>query len=219
MKPQKVRKILYKFIVEIASDPTKDLKVIWKDTLKELSEKLSKKFNTEQEVKNYLDYVLEYMDGLNKFFAKKGSGYVPYSKLFQFANKDERLSEYLFDLGVHKKFSKKNSGIEIAGHVAEEEEDDEINIIFENEIYSQIYASSSKGFFFSSAINSFLVRNSNGKMRSYKQYKKRAVKKGIYYTKLNEIYKALSGGIRTEAMDSFLIYIRDLRNERKTKKN
>lgn len=219
MKPKKVRKTLYKFMVEIAPGPTKDLEVIWKDTLDELSKKLSKKFKTEQEVENYLDYVLEYIGGLNEFFAKKNSGYVPYSKLFQFANKDERLSEYLFDRGVRKKFLKKNSGMDIAGYAIEEEEDNEINIIFEDEIYSQIYASGSNGFFFSSAINSFLVRGFNGEMQSYKQYKQKAIRKGKYYTKLSKIYKALSSGTRTEAMDSFLVYIKDRRDERKAKKN
>ena len=216
MTPLKVRRVLCKFMIEVAPGPVNELESIWKETLTELSRKLSKKFKTVNEVEEYLDHTIEYIEGLNNFFVtQKKKSRIPYSKLFQFANKDERLSEYFFDKGVQKKFSKRDRGLEIAGHTMTEEEE-EISIIFEDEVYSQIFASNTKGFFFSSIVNSLIVRNSKGKIVSYKEYKKSAIKKSIYYTTIQKIHKALLIGNRTETMESFIIHIRNLKNARKT---
>ena len=212
MQSEKVRRLLFEFMIDTCQGSTKSLEAKLRDTLDKLAKKLSKSLSNEEEVEEYLTYVLEYIDELNKFFAKKKQGRVPYSKVFAFANKDERLSEFLFDKGAKKKLSKvpKPSELDIAGFDGNEEESKENkDIIYDNEIYGWIYSSNIRNFFFSPVVNKIVVQDINsGELFSYSFYRKVAKKKGKHYIRKSKIYKALRGKDGSEAIVAFKAYMR-----------
>ncbi len=171
--------------------------------IEELSIKLSKRFKKEKEIEEYLDYILVYIDNLNQFFSKSNSGRIPYSKMFSFANKEERLQEFLLDRSISHKIKNKSS--RIAGHEISSSEN-EINIIYKDEIYGQIYSSSVNDFFFSVAIKKLVVRNKkSGNIVSYLTYVGTMKKKKFVFFSEEKIYKALKfGDNRTNTMQSFI---------------
>jgi len=225
MTPERVKLLLFEFMTDIHPGPVQQtLKIKWKSVLDELGNKLSKLFSKEREVDDYLNYILAYIDDLNKYFAKEKKGRVPYSQLFNFANKDERISEFLFDRGAEKKLSKSSSG-RMAGFDSEDEEEDD-DIIFGNEVYSYIYSFEGKKFFFSPVINEVAVKPPKGKTISYLLYKRNGRKYRGTYLKLSSIHRALRNKQNTESIKAFVKYMNSVfaRNKarryeaRKTKK-
>ena len=204
MTPRKAKKYLKTYMQIIVPASSDKLFEQLKDIISELSKKLAVEFNDEKEIEDYLDYVFEYIDGLNQFFVKKGKGRVPYSKLFSFANKDIKIQEFKFDKNVQKKRVESNN-VDVAGYNYEEEEEEEINVIYKNDIYGQIFSLNKKDFFFSIVTKRLIVRNRIGKILPYKKYKKLAIKNGIVYVSPIQIYNAiLSGDNRTSTMESFV---------------
>jgi len=218
MTPGRIRFLLFEFMADIYPGKVSDLDK-YGDIFNELGDKLSQVLYKESEVDEYLNNILEYIDGLNKFFAKqKGKSRIPYSKLMTFANKDERISEFLLDEGLKKKLSK-NSEIELAGFddKAEEKSSD---IIYDNEIYGHIYSIKNRGVFFSPAVNKVIIQYSNGKIISYSLYRKKARKGNKKYLKLSKVYKELlceenCGG----TVEAFKGYRKHLFLKNKAKKN
>jgi len=189
MTPERVKQLLFEFMSDISFGPADNLKKQWYGILDELGGKLADVLSKESEVDEYLNNTLVYIDELNKYFAKQKRGRVPYSKLFVFANKDERISEFLVDKGMKKKLSK-NSEMELAGFDGETEEDSP-DIIYENEVYGSIYSTKNRNIFFSPAVNKLVVQYPDGKVLSYSLYVRKAKKKNKKYIKLSKIYKAL----------------------------
>jgi hypothetical protein len=163
--------------------------------LDRLSKKLAKAFSTEEQVDEYLMFVLNEINDLNKFFARKNRAPVPYSRLFAFANKDERLSSFLFDSGVKKKFfnnEEESSGIDVAGFNSSQVKDDDVTIIYKDDVYGCVYVSSKRTFFFSSAVNRLIVqKHSNGKILQYKKYVHRMNSKGKKFISPSQIFSSV----------------------------
>jgi len=217
MTPGKVKRLLFEFMADIYFGPANNLKNKWDGILDELGGKLSKVLSKESEVDEYLNNTLVYIDDLNKYFAKQGRGKVPYSKLFVFANKDERISEFLVDKGLKKKLLKA-SGIELAGFDSEVGEDSP-DIIYEDEVYGSIYSLKNRGIFFSPAVNKLVVQYPDGKVLSYSLYRKKAKKKNRKYIKLSRIYKVLLDKDKNSTMEAFQGRMRYLFAKNRKKKN
>jgi len=196
MSPEKVKRLLFEFMRDVYPGSIKDLQNKWEHILEELEEKLSKSLSSKEEVNEYLSDTLQYIDNLNDFFAKKKSGKIPYSKIFIFANKDERLAEFLFSKGLKKKLLEKDS--EMAGF-SSEGKDECLNMIFKNEVYGFIYSSSAgKKFYFSPAVNRLIVQFSNGEVFSYSEYRRKKQKRKKTYLKMKTLYKKLKGNTNND---------------------
>ena len=206
MTPGRVRLLLFEFMADIYPGKSSDLETQYGDFLNELGGKLSKVLSKEQEIDEYLNSILEYIDGLNQFFAKQPEkSRIPYSKLLTFANKDERISGFLLDKGLKKKLST-SSGIDVAGYDSEDEEEAE-DIIYDNEVYEYLYSLNNRKFFFSPVINKVAVQYPSKKIISYSLYRRKARKKGKKYIKLVTLHRALSHEKQTEIQKAFQKHI------------
>jgi len=217
MTPQKVRKVLKKFVKDISYFSVDAMLENEKETIKELSEKLAKVFKTSSEVDSYLNHILAAIDSLNKYFSKqKGGGKIPYSRLLTFANKDKRLSEFLFDVAASKKLggSERDADIGMAGFEFKEEVDIPA-VVFNDEIYSHIYTKGGSEFFFSMIKERLVVRIFGKKVMSYVHYKKKRKQANAKYVTVAEIFKKVKKiEERTVAISSYLIFCRNKKAER-----
>ena len=97
MKFSEVRKKMVVYIRDISFLSVDGIIKKNEDRIKELSKVLSVKLNFIDEVDEYLDYIIDYIDNTNKYFKRKGKGKIPYSLLFTFANYDDKFSEFVFN--------------------------------------------------------------------------------------------------------------------------
>ena len=203
MTASEVRKILLQFMAEISHTPIKNLADKLSAVLDELSEKLSKVFKDKKEIEDYLDHIIEYIDDLNRFFKKQRRGSVPYSRLFNFANKEDRIEEFLFDKGI-KRLRSADSDVDMAGYDGVEGYSP-INVLYCNEMYGWIYSSSKRKFFYSPAVNRIAVQNKKGEVISYVKYRKSL--KGKKYIKIRDILKKVKAiKNKSEDMKAFCAY-------------
>lgn len=176
MKSEKARLLLSKFLKEISYKSVDDFEDKYGVVLDELSLKLSKALAKSEEVEEYLTFVIKEIDNFNKFLkTKEGREKVPYSQLFYWANKDKRLSEFLFQKGIEKRLSEEpvSPEVDMAGFEYEnskEKEEDEVVLIHNNDVYGCVFVTKKSVFFFSSAISKVIVQGDKGKILSYKDY-------------------------------------------------
>jgi len=214
MTPGRARLLLFDFVKDIYDGPSKDIEVQWGDLLNDLGDKLAKVIIKDEDIEVYLNSVLEYIDGLNKFFAKqKNRSRIPYSKLLSFANKDERISEFILEKGLKKKISSTiksfQEEVDMAGFTYKNE-DEEASIIFDNEVYTKIYETMEKGFFFSPITNALIVRISDNKTVTYSKYRELAKKNKIKYLRKREIYNRLRDVSDSDIIISYRRYYENL---------
>jgi len=178
MKENEVVEDCLGFMKDISPFFSRDLERKWREAFVPLGNKICNLVKTEEDVSEYLNSVLFYIDDLNKFFAKKkGGGRIPYSRLPQFAIKEERISDFFLDKEVRKKLSRKKAGMAGFENSLGNERYQDLSVIFENEVYSLIYSSNVNRFFFSPVVNKVVVQGSNGKIVSYSRYRKERKKK------------------------------------------
>jgi len=207
MKSEKARQVILRFMTEISYDSINAFEEKYGEIITELSEKISKLFSGYPMITEYLDFVLREIDDLNSFFKSNGSGKkIPYYNLISFANKDDRISKFLFEKGAEKKLSKERSrDVDVAGYEFDDENEDSIVLIHDNDVYGCVYVTSKRSFLFSSANNKLIVQNSKGKIISYKKYlsllknKRHITLKKIY----NEIIKNKSNTFSMKAFKEF----------------
>jgi hypothetical protein len=212
MKSERVRRLLSRFLKDISPLSIKELEKKYGDIADELSVKLAKTLSTEKEIEEYLEFIILEIDSLNKFFKTQNRGRIPYSKLFTFANKDERISSFLFDKGISKKLIKKSSygnSMDIAGFSYEECKEDDVVLIYKNDVYGCIYTSSQNSFLFSSAVNKLIVQNSKGKICSYKKYVSSSKKKKRKYISLKTIFNSIKKNKTNESSLAFKLFYID----------
>ena len=225
MKSEKVKRLLLEFLRDITIFPADDLGEKYDDILSELSGKLSNLFKKKEEVYEYLDFVLKEIDELNRFFSKKEGGRkVPYSSLFFFANKNERISKFAFEKGAEKKASESSGfkrGVDIAGFDSEEDNgDDQVVTIYKDDVYGLIYSSSKNHFLFSAAAGKTIVQSLSGKISSYLDYARKQKEKHKKFIKLKVIYYSIIRKNKAnESSVAFKSFYEKKLKEKKNKKN
>lgn len=222
MKSSEVRKRMVVYIRDISFLSVDGIIKKNEDKIKDLSEMLSSKLSSLDEVDEYLDYIIDYIDNTNKFFKKEGKGKIPYSLLFTFANYDDKFSEFIFNKDVHKK-KKEDPGL--AGVTHDKSGSDNLqdfSISFKNNDYDFIYTEKGEFFFFSAITKKVVVQLPNGNVVSFKKFGKLCKEKGIPQVKLAAIYnkvKKIDG--KSDTMQFFEIYFKQMRikvDKRKDKK-
>ena len=214
--------ILVQFLKEISTRPTRPIVTKYKTVIYDLAKKLRGVFRTEKEIVEYLDHILEHMDNLNKFFKRNRKGSVPFSMIFVFANKDERLSSFLME----KNFSKKNEGKhydEMAGFESSEQEKslepDSFSVYFKKIRYDFLVASGVNLFFFSPKKQKMAVQLENGKMVSFNDYLKAKKKKKLKPIGRLKLFKKICGKKeKTKTEKLFCSYVLEFKERRKKEK-
>jgi hypothetical protein len=171
---------------DISRGPVAPLLKKWSKVLNELGDKLAKYFDTEKEIDDYLNYMLEEIDRLNAYWKTQGGHRLPYTSVFSFANKEERLSEYLLDKGISKKRDgkKDDEGNVLAG--TDSEDDETGSVIFKDDVYTEFYRTKVRAFYFSSVTSEVVVQNlSTEKVISFHKYVMR-VKNAFTLTNLHQ---------------------------------
>ena len=214
MNKAKMSKVIIEYMLDVIPSSPAEWKEMWKDTIDETAEIFVGYLKTPEDVEGYLNFILRYIDSLNKFFKKKKSGYIPYSRMLHHAKKKEKIMEYLFDVGAKKKLSHKEDkeyqgDITLAGFHYEGNEEDASSgiVIYKENVYHYIYNSSAYVFFFNK--DSLIVQASTGRIRTYSGYKKRALRKNKKFIKRAVIYKYLNNmgsKKRTVVMNEFMSY-------------
>jgi len=185
MKSGRVRSILIKFIKDIYPGDVNKFIEQKKDIIKELTKKLLKNFKTEEEILEYLEYVLNDIDSLNEFFRKKRKRPIKYSSVSSFANKDDRIANFVFDKNLKTgKMKDKLAGKEMVNGNNHKSND----VIYKNEVYTEIFCKKNK-FFFSPVTNKIVVLINNGKIIQYSKYVKILKGKDRKYIGLNFLYE------------------------------
>jgi len=209
MKENEVVEDCLGFMKDISPFFSRDLERKWREAFVPLGNKICNLVKTEEDVSEYLNSVLFYIDDLNKFFAKKkGGGRIPYSRLPQFAIKEERISDFFLDKEVRKKLSRKKAGMAGFENSLGNERYQDLSVIFENEVYSLIYSSNVNRFFFSPVVNKVVVQGSNGKIVSYSRYRKERKKKRKKHIRLSYIYKIISREEKvSDVIEYFKVYV------------
>lgn len=212
MKSSEVRKKMVVYIRDISFLSVDGIIKKNEDKIKDLSKMLASKLNSLDEVDEYLDYIIDYIDNTNKYFKREGKGKIPYSLLFTFASYDEKFSEFIFNKDVDKK-KKEDPGL--AGTTSKEGPDDlkDFSISFKDNDYNFIYTEKGKFFFFSVITRRVVVQLSNGKVVSFKKFKKICREKRISQVRLAAIYnkvKKVDG--KSDAMRSFEVYFKQMRS-------
>jgi len=193
MTPGRARMVLYRFMGDVCHGSVEVLEVTYAEVLNELGDKLSGAKLDEEDVNRYLNQTLEYIANLNKYFKKQGGYLMPYAKVFHFANKDERLSEFLFDVNVKKKKMKPSGEeLEIAGFSdeAQKESDAIESVVFKDEMYTLIHRTKISGFYFSPVTRKVIVKTSKKKLVVYSLYASMCKKKGNRYIYPMDLYRA-----------------------------
>ena len=212
-----IRQAIINYMDDIMHSPPKNWKTQWKKVIDETTEVLDGKFKTPEEVDQYLGFILEYIDGLNRFFAKKKMGRIPYSKLLHHAKKPEKITDFMFDMGAKKKLSKESDDVDVNPDITlagfrfrDGDNTKELSIVvFKENVYHYIYSNKVNMFYFLDG--EVIVRDSLGKIRTYKAYKARAIRKNKMYTKLLTIYKSIEVITKkTDSMGDFLAHYEDM---------
>ena len=221
MKPLEVRKKMVLYIRDISFLSVDGIIKKNEEKIEDLSKILSFKLNSIDEVDEYLDYIIDYIDNTNKYFKKEGKGKIPYSLLFTFASYESKLSEFIFDKSVERK-KKEDPGL--AGITSNGESDNlkDFSVSFRENNYDFIYTEKGQFFFFSVATRRIVVQLSNGKIVSFKRFKKICKEKSIPQVRLATIYnKVKKIDDKSDVMRSFIIYFEQMRikiGRRKNKK-
>ena len=206
MKPSEVRKKLVLYIKDISFLSVDGIISKNKDKIESLSETLSSKLSSIDEVDEYLDYIIDYIDNTNKYFKREGKGKLPYSLLFTFANYDDKLSEFIFNKAVYKR-KKEDPGL--AGVTSTEGSDDlkNFSISFEDNDYDFICTEGGAFFFFSTVTRRIVVQLLSGKTVSFRNFKKKfpKVRLAALYNKVKKTED------KSDTMKSFEIYFRQMR--------
>jgi len=192
-----------------------------KKVINELCIKVLKNFENKEQIEEYLDFVVEYIKGLNKFFVKKKRSRISYTRLFNFANKDERISEFFINKSIRNKKEIEENKKDIAGFSSTQDDNEEIlemsslSIKFEGEIYKFIWIENGIMFFFSPVKREIVVQFLGGKIITFNSYKKnfkidnsishKFVGRMVLFKKISRFDK------KTDTMHAFLIYIRQER--------
>jgi len=222
MKKKDVRNIFKEYISDLSGSSESSLIVDRnKKIIDELCIKALKNFKDKNQIEEYLDFVVEYIKGLNKFFVKKKRSKISYTKLFNFANKDERISEFIVNKKISSKKEEKENEKDIAGFSSIQDDNEEIldmsslSIKSGGFIYKFIWIENGIMFFFSVERREILVQFIDGKIMSYVSYKKKFKKNKFtsnkfvgrvaLFRKVSEFEK------KTDTMQAFLIYIRQER--------
>lgn len=215
MKSSEVRKRMVVYIRDISFLSVDGIIKKNEEKIKDLSEMLCSKLDSLDEVDEYLDYIIDYIDNTNQYFKKEGKGKIPYSLLFTFANYEDKFSEFLFNKNVEKK--KKDPGI--AGVTSTEGSDNlkDFSISFEDNDYDFICTERGAFFFFSTVTRRIVVQLLNGKVISFRNFKKKLPK-----VRLAALYnKVKKADDKNNAMKSFEIYFKQMRikvDRRRSKK-
>jgi hypothetical protein len=78
-----------------------------KEKIAELTDLLETRLEGSKYIEEYLDFILNEIDGLNKYFRRiKRRVKIPYSAILSFAKSDKRLSKFIFDKKLHFIFYK-----------------------------------------------------------------------------------------------------------------
>jgi len=211
MKSSEIRKKMEVYIKDISFLSVDGIIKKNKDKIKDLSEVLSVKLNSIDEVDEYLDYIIDYIDNTNNYFKREGKGKIPYSLLFTFASYEDKLSEFIFNRDIRKK---KNEDPGLAGVTSKESSDNlkDFSIFFKNDDYDFIHTEDGKFFFFSIITRKVIVQLSNGKVVSFKKFKKICREKRIPQIRLATIYnKVKKIEDKSDTMKSFETYFKQMR--------
>lgn len=221
MTPGSVKKELSKYIAGIMMTPAKEFMEKHDKIATELSENLSEVLNRPKEVEEYLDFVVDEISDLNEYFKKVGKRErIPYSKLFSFANKKERISGFIIDKKTEEKKQKERSP-GMAGF--DQEDDHDFSIIgAETEIsgsmYGCIHVEDNYIFWFSPSERKVKVQFSNGEILSYIEYKRKLKSENKNFIKLGKIFKEIKRKEEDEDYSiAFMIYWRQKKAKDKRK--
>lgn len=175
-----------------------------------LIKELEKFCSSKEDVYDYLDYVIEYIDNLNKFFKQQGRGVIPYTKIFLFAIKEERQSEFLMERKIKGKSTSEEA----------KENSEDISFFHGGNLYNLVYTAKGCLFFFSASERKMVVQLANGKICDYDSYKKICKKKKenpvgriFIYNKIKDFKE------KTEAQAAYSIYIRQERAKLARRRN
>lgn len=215
MNSLQVRKKIITYIKDISFMSADGIIKKNKKEIKSLSETLSSKMSKISEVDEYLDYIVDYIDNLNRFFKKeKRKGKVPYSSMLMFANKDERFSEFLFNREMEIKKKIEDPGLAGVNSTEESNNLKDFSISFKGNDYDFIHTEKGNFFFFSIVDRKVVIQLSNGKIVSFKGYKKICKEKEISGIKLKALYsKVKKVADKNDAMKSFEIYFKRMRTK------
>jgi len=178
--------------------------------LSDLASVLAARFPSTKEVDAYMSFVLDDMSRINQWKGR-GGPQVRFHQILNWACKEERLANFILDIGMSARQKPASS---IAGfHPSGSEDDDmsQISIELKGKEYWFLYARNGDMFFYSHEAGKVAVQYPSGKVVSYKLYKKKFGEKRV---KLLEIFKAvyeIDSECRSDAMACFLIKIRQAR--------
>lgn len=211
MKSSEVRKRMVIYIRDISFLSVDGIIKKNENKIKDLSKVLSSKLNSLDEVDEYLDYIIDYIDNTNKYFKKEGKGKIPYSLLFTFASYEDKLSEFIFNKDVSKR-KKEDPGL--AGITSKEGPDNlnDFSISFKDNDYEFICTEKGKFFFFSTITRKVIVQLYSGNVVSFTKYKKMCRKKKVHQVRLATVYnKVKKVDDKSDTMRSFEIYFKQMR--------
>lgn len=219
MKPSEVRKRMISYIRDISFLSVDGIIRKNEDKIKGLSKVLSSKLDSIDEIDEYLDYIIDYIDNTNKYFKRTGKGRIPYSLLFTFASYEDKLSEFIFNKNVEE-MKRKDPGL--AGVATSEGSDslEDFSISFKGNDYDFIYTEGGRFFFFSPVTKRIVAQLFGGKILSLKQFKRLCKNKKIPRVTLTTMYnKVRKVDDKSDAMKSFEIYFRQMRAKVDRRKN
>lgn len=184
--------------------------------LDEVAGKIYKLVNTEKDVRDYLDFVMNAIDDLNGLFAKEGKRPIPYSRILNFAKNDTRIANFTFSKGMKKKRDGEVP-VGMAGINSPEEQVDNSDISYDGVPYEELVVIGNLRFFFSPFSRKVIVHNGK-KMMSYADYYKPLKKKNKKYIKKGDLIKEIKNqDISSDVAISYDIYIRQVRAKIKRK--
>ena len=190
---ERVRFLVEKYLEEVSPRTKDGILRDYSEYLEELCSMLSKTFEKEERVYEYLDYVAEDMANFNKKLRAEGSGIVPYSKIIIFASKSTRLDSFLFTIEMEKRIDSKKGEVGMAGRKAGEDNSDDsvISVQHRGNDYDLLEARDGMMFFFSPSTSKVLVQMLSGRVVFHSEYRKKCLEKGVKYITRLEIHKSV----------------------------
>jgi hypothetical protein len=215
MHKKKIKFIIQKYLnVVLDKKVINNIFKVQRKLINELSDKLSDNFDCEKSLNDYLDFIYEYIEGLNEYFKKEKKGRVSYSKILVFANKDEKISEFLMDRALSTKKHKNNKSIAGFDNANDSENEDlsGFSVPFKNKICYFIFEKEGFIFCYNMEIEKLVVYFPDGSIYSYKKYKKYCLNNNKKYIGRIYIYNQLRNRKDlTDIQKSYNIYIRQER--------
>lgn len=222
MKKKDIRKILRNYLSDLSGNEKSEFIFIRdKKIVDELCIKIINKFENEEQIEEYLDFVVNSIKGLNEFFAKKKRAKISYTRLFSFANKDDRISEFFVNKEISSRKEEKENEKDIAGFSLEQSNEEEIlemsslKVGVNNFVYRFLWTEHGVMVFFSPEKREIVVQLLSGKIMTFSSYKKNFKKdNSISYKFIGKMYlfrKISEFSKKTDVMHAFLIYIRQER--------